>query len=73
MKTFTTVGAVLGAVSMLLSPQVTAVLSGAQVFWLLLVALVCALLGESIIPAIRGQAKTSSAETPNDAQQPKEE
>jgi len=53
MKAFTTVGAVLGAVGMLLSPQVMALLSGTQVFWLLTVALVLALMGESIIPAIK--------------------
>ena len=55
MKTFSTFGAVIGAIGVLLSPQVMSLLTGTQVFYLLLVALVLALIGESVIPAIKGR------------------
>lgn len=63
MKTLTTVGAVLGAIGALLSPQVMALLTGQQVFYLLLVALVFALIGESIIPALKRRGDSDGKPT----------
>lgn len=45
-------GLVLGAFAALMSPQAFAQLSGREVFWLMLVALLLTGFGESVIPAL---------------------
>jgi len=57
MKAFSAVGATLGAVGVLLSPAVLDKLAPTHLFWVLVVGLVFALLGESVIPALRGKEK----------------
>lgn len=59
-KSMTGVGLSLGVIGLVLSPQVMDKLEPAQVFYLLLAALVLTSLGTPIIPAFRGKVKPST-------------